>query len=401
MLDQLRSQSATSGDDGSQQQSPAPYRMSSRNAYRRSHGKSRTGCKNCKRRKIKCDEQRPSCRNCLKHRVDCEFVVGLDAFLRPRNATTAQPNSDLNMFDLELMHHYTTSAYATLSCEPVLRNLWRGPVVELAFTCDYVMRTILAVSALHLAHHRPEKKDFYVSIALTYHQIASRQALGLLSDVAKEDVVKLFMFSSLTIFVALGGPRNPSDGLLFIGESSFPDWIFLLRGTKSLIAIAGQELSRGPLAPLFTHAMRRWEILHPPEEAGSCQEDVLGELQALVDANVGDEEALRIYNHATTELRGVLRAFDTENGASMGITDAFVWIHEVTEEFLPLLRVPTQEALAIFAHFCVLLKKLEIHWWMQGWANHLMRRVHEHLDDEHRLWIRWPIEEIGWVPPRN
>jgi hypothetical protein len=37
-------------------------------------------------------------------------------------------------------------------------------------------------------------------------------------------------------------------------------------------------------------------------------------------------------------------------------------------------------------------------WWMEGWATHLIAKIYHLLDEEHRLWIRWPIEEIGWIP---
>ncbi|KAK9353803.1 hypothetical protein V1523DRAFT_409930 [Lipomyces doorenjongii] len=42
---------------------------------RKSHIKSRKGCGNCKRRRIKCDEDHPQCFNCLKHGVDCDYLV--------------------------------------------------------------------------------------------------------------------------------------------------------------------------------------------------------------------------------------------------------------------------------------------------------------------------------------
>ncbi|KAK9471129.1 uncharacterized protein V1510DRAFT_397718 [Dipodascopsis tothii] len=41
---------------------------------RKSHIKSRSGCANCKRRRIKCDEQHPRCRNCIKHGVGCDYL---------------------------------------------------------------------------------------------------------------------------------------------------------------------------------------------------------------------------------------------------------------------------------------------------------------------------------------
>ena len=59
---------------------------------------------------------------------------------------------------------------------------------------------------------------------------------------------------------------------------------------------------------------------------------------------------------------------------------------------------PTQEAVVIFAHFSILLKHHESHWWLQGWAEHLISRAYEILDDEHRSWIEWPMREVGWMP---
>ncbi|KAK9450149.1 uncharacterized protein V1518DRAFT_372202 [Limtongia smithiae] len=41
---------------------------------RKSHIKSRKGCANCKRRRIKCDEDRPQCFNCTKHGVRCDYL---------------------------------------------------------------------------------------------------------------------------------------------------------------------------------------------------------------------------------------------------------------------------------------------------------------------------------------
>jgi hypothetical protein len=35
---------------------------------------------------------------------------------------------------------------------------------------------------------------------------------------------------------------------------------------------------------------------------------------------------------------------------------------------------------------------------MEGWSIHLISGIYDSLDEEHRLWLRWPMEEIGWVP---
>lgn len=42
---------------------------------RRRHRKSRLGCQQCKRRKIKCDETRPACLNCSRREVNCSYEL--------------------------------------------------------------------------------------------------------------------------------------------------------------------------------------------------------------------------------------------------------------------------------------------------------------------------------------
>ncbi|UQC77622.1 uncharacterized protein CLUP02_03091 [Colletotrichum lupini] len=398
---------------------------------RRSHPKSRTGCRTCKNRKIKCDEHKPSCRNCIKHAVPCDFLqsqrhssssvprspgslstpggpingddIGAGARARAGGGGLSLGNGggiddlSLNLIDLELMHNFTTFAFNTLSTDPVVRQMWKVPVVRLALECDYVMRALLSVSALHLAHNRPERRDFFISRALTYHQMASRTAMGLMGALDGENCEKLYLFSVLTIFFALACPRKSSDSLI-MGESSFPDWLFLLRGTRSLLKELDPHTYAGPLTPMFNHGRERY--MHTRDES-KIQSDLLADLQRLVNKTCADAALLPIYNRAIDELRRTLSVFLWDGGRGMDITDAFVWKYLMAEDFLPLLKSPghTQEAVAIFSHFCILLKRLENEWWLQGWATHLISRAWAVLDQDHRLWIQWPIEELGWVPP--
>ncbi|KAH0495309.1 hypothetical protein TgHK011_008871 [Trichoderma gracile] len=56
--------SAIGGDSGSEAARPAKR-------GRRSNPKVKTGCLNCKQRRIKCDEQRPSCSQCIRSKKEC------------------------------------------------------------------------------------------------------------------------------------------------------------------------------------------------------------------------------------------------------------------------------------------------------------------------------------------
>ncbi|KAJ4031804.1 hypothetical protein NW758_012093 [Fusarium oxysporum] len=40
---------------------------------RRAHTRSRTGCSECRSRRVRCGEQRPTCENCVNSRRTCEY----------------------------------------------------------------------------------------------------------------------------------------------------------------------------------------------------------------------------------------------------------------------------------------------------------------------------------------
>lgn len=105
------------------------------------------------------------------------------------------------MLDLELMHNFTTFTYATLSSDATVRNMFRTDVVRMAFDCDYVMRSLLAVSALHLAHFRPNRREkSYVSRACMHLRTASQLAIPLMTHLNPDNCENLYLFSILAIY---------------------------------------------------------------------------------------------------------------------------------------------------------------------------------------------------------
>ena len=284
---------------------------------------------------------------------------------------------------------------------PVIRDFYRVTVIKMGLSCDYIMRAALAISSLHLAHYRPHLGEHYRSLAIAHHQAASSVAVTKMAqDITPDTARDLFVFSILTVFFALGCPRKENDFLL-IGESGFPDWMFLLQGTRSFIEIGGFAHQDGPLTTLIQQGAYRLRKQGYKEsgnlDPASPAQVSLSRLQDLISQEEADENLRRIYASSISDLRSSIAAIVDRTSASHDIADAFVWIYMTIDEFIPLLRQPTQPALAIFAYFCVLLKKLDAQWWLHGWADHLMRKLNVLLDDEHRLWIQWPMEEMGYV----
>ncbi|KAK6850977.1 C6 zinc finger protein [Apiospora arundinis] len=364
---------------------------------RRHHSKARTGCRTCKTRKVKCDEKRPACGNCTKYNAVCDFLASENELPVSMHA---QPRG-LDMQDLELLHNFTTRTCATLSDSLILVDFYRISAVQYGLKEEYIMRTLLSVSASHLAYHRHEKQRHYQSLAMSHHQIAAKSAMELMASPTRSQAEGLFLFSVLTIFYALGCPRR-DDKFILVGESGFPNWMFLLQGTKSFTSSIAGSGTDTVLAPLLNHGADRW-LARPAaaRDRGTPSSKVhehIDSIQELIALRQPDARLRGIYAHAIEELQKSFSVLEADpHGGRCGITDAFVWIFEVAADFLPLLRDTTQEAVAIFAFFTVFLNKAGSQWCLHGWADHLIDKCYTLLDEEHRNWIQWPLEEMGWV----
>ncbi|KAE8449728.1 hypothetical protein EG329_007503 [Mollisiaceae sp. DMI_Dod_QoI] len=326
----------------------------------------------------------------------------------------------LNLTDLELLHNYITSTAFTLHTDPAMKILWRINVPQLGFQNGFVMRGILALSALHMARYKPEQKDSYMSQATAHHQEGLRITTGLLSSITKENCTALYLFSALTLYITLASPRKPGDFLL-VGENGIADWLYLVKGTNYIIESSEGYLFSGPLGPMFKAGRRRTEIRERLLASSSKTQDndppdPLTELSSLITETSPDRQNLPIYTTAINTLRKSFvfhsyyhyRHQETPSStptptpppppAGHETADIFYWVFRLPDAYLALLKQHTQESLAILAYFCVVLKRLDGHWWMEGWSAHLVEKIWGLLDEEHRLWIRWPIEEIGWIP---
>jgi hypothetical protein len=189
-----------------------------------------------------------------------------------------------DMLDLELLHNFTSATYATLTSDGVAREAWRITGVRVALGCHFVMRALLAVSGMHLAHFGASaRRDAYLTRALRHHREASMAAMSIMEKGTKEHGEQLYLFSALTVY--FGGSHSPRllpEGLLTIskalasprtGEHSaegenFPDWFFLVRGSRHILDITKYHLDgyTGQLVPLLKHGRRRWQILHDPKK---------------------------------------------------------------------------------------------------------------------------------------
>ncbi|KAM0277813.1 hypothetical protein ACHAQH_005517 [Verticillium albo-atrum] len=349
-----------------------------------------------------CDEKKPECTQCLKYGVRCDSDVAAPAPAEPE-PPAPEPEMDLDMLDLELMFHWSTETCTTLTRDPTINKFWQINVPKIGFRCDYVMRSMLSLAALHMAYVCPAREAELLERSVRHHEVASRGVASVMTSV--EQVSRagdqqladdLFLFSILTMFYAMSNSRDPSDVLL-AGTRQGPDWILLFTGTRHLGGVSNSgHHPTSPLYPLIRVAIYRWTLTQK-----TYTHPYLDPLRARLAAATHIPVDVRtVYDKAVHSLHSSFGLFYVEKDELLeGSIDLFIWVASVIEDFLPMLReeTPRQEALVIFSYFCMLPKKLPRQWWLNRWADSMKIRTYELLDAEHRTWVVEPTMIDGCV----
>ncbi|KAF6821287.1 C6 zinc finger protein [Colletotrichum sojae] len=142
---------AASSSRGDVSQPKAPTQK--QRLERRGHTKSRRGCFNCKRRRIKCQETQPSCGHCVKTGLKCEY---------PSTPTIVhQPHHQVPLFSLQDMRFFQ---HFMLQCYPHHpignENIWTHEVPCLSQSHEFLMHAILGMAACDLVQSDPSLMSF-------------------------------------------------------------------------------------------------------------------------------------------------------------------------------------------------------------------------------------------------
>lgn len=297
------------------------------------------------------------------------------------------------MADIALLHHYSTSTCFTISRHPVLQTVWQITIPQHGFTSQsqFVFRGILALAALHMGHIKPNLEAQYLAAAEYHHNVALQMVSAAIPQINEENGPALYAFSTITCIIMCAMRRNSDD--FWVSNDTFFEWLSLVRGSKAIISSISDTLKSGPLAPMLTLGLRKTLAR---DARSTDNQPFMMDLRQLLAESVKVPGELECYQEVLDDMaKSFAAVFDTQ---SVETADVFVWLYQISDEYLELLRRRTPEALVIFGYFCVITKELEWTWWMQGFSIHLIRAIYYHLDQEHRCWLQWPIQQLGWVP---
>lgn len=292
------------------------------------------------------------------------------------------------MQDLKLLHHYTATVYSVLDTrtDPKLQRVWQDTVVQIAFQHPFLLRGILAISALHLAYQTPGGRESFL-LQSSQHLEPSLQAFKtLIANPVDTSAPPLFACASLLVVHSFGIStlHEPNDPI----EEIF-GCIQLIRGVSTILrkswdTIHGVEFSA--LASLITNGLTSGVSGDVPEINALKQQ-----VESLPQYDTPSSERTACLE-ALGHLERVLLEVQACGQEKSAIAMLFNWPALLSDEFVSMLAQRQQVALVILAHFAIPLGSVGQCWWLQNSDLRLIDSVEQKLDERYRAWLVWPMK---------
>lgn len=298
--------------------------------------------------------------------------------------------------DLELMHHYSTITFATFPASQGALDLFRLELPRVALSHPYLMHQILAVSALHLADLRPGSRHAFLLRASRHQNLSlSGMRTALSDDITEQNCDALFATSAILMASTFASHRYTPNSSSFSPLDNMLEIFTLIRGMGLILKMSGDNLVKGSSRHLFIQdapATRPARLLRSVTDRLSN----LG-IQINAAANIG-QTVKRVAGEAISALIECIDRVPPERRAmvSIELRTIFLWPLILSTDFLGLLRAHEPAAMAIFIHYCVVLRRMEPDtWFLRGWSSMLAEYVYGVLSDT--PWAeatRWALGQI-------
>ncbi|KAJ6107045.1 hypothetical protein N7512_010562 [Penicillium capsulatum] len=378
-------------------------------APRRTHTKSRHGCDQCKRRRVKCDEKGPPCANCVSRELNCTYlrapsrdvpsqrpgrVLASDADARPLApiSPASTPSAVPGVRDLELMHKFATDTFRSVCTADSEYPVWQIVIPQLALQFDFLMNGILALASLHIATTTESPTSLaYVDTALQYHNLSFAPFRTAIDHLTPQNCEAVLAQSIVTTVIGIALPRvtatrdeNPTmtENIVVVFE--------LLQGVKKIIHIGGSWIKLN----LFS---RQREVGDSgPSELDQETHAALDRLITLNDETLAsiDTNQYRINKDVITHLQHCFILFAN----SADPANILAWIASVDKIFVDNVRRRQPLALLILMHWGVLLGELDgQRWWARNSGRALVSELLRALCPGDPRWadaLVWPQRKM-------
>ncbi|KAI0416266.1 hypothetical protein F5X98DRAFT_344029 [Xylaria grammica] len=399
---------------------------------RRTHKKSRLGCRECKRRHIKCDEKRPTCAHCSITHRECQYVSsstvtappsattesavaspgsthrsdeapspGFDIpsraqpqpriILRPPDthwtgelstpSPSSAPGGIVNMNHMEFLLHYKFSV-AIPELDYEFDSVATPVTNKIALKFPWLLHAMLAISSRHMAVLNPEKSSLYLSEAFQLQN----QAISIFNSerlhIDETNCSAALLFSSILgrhmLVDTLAGLE--SDGSVLL--DNYCHYVQVHRGLRTIASDSWQLLSESEIWPflLFTGIQR----------ARKAHGTDLADLRRWVQESQGlDEETLEVCLEAVDLLQVGLDEISSAKTHLRRYQMSFIWSVCNRAKFNDLVIQRLPQALVILAHYTALLHHSQSVWQVRDAGYRFLHTICSVLGPSYESQLWW------------
>ena len=392
---------------------------------RRGHKKSRAGCIECKKRRVKCDEHHPTCQKCATGNRACVYcpsvsrsesrsspdttettlTVGGEAAtsttpaspwnrLRGRDPGSADIRPGFTALHLHLLHHAMTNM-ASYTASEGITHLMITYALDNASTAPYLLNQLLALSALHCS---TVKGNDQVVFAHEARKLQAR-ALSHFNEVEygpnEHTGMPSLMFVSLLGIHTLYNTLSTSYRDIDYFTTSFVSYMRIHRGVRPILDEFWTRICRTEPRSLFY--IMDW--IETSDTCSSVRETTLlrKHLESSPDRSTSSVQACL---EALGWIQWVLNLKATvADDSERRVHASIAWPLIVSEEYVESLHQHKQEALAVLAFFMATLHQKPHFWGFNNAGPQLVSEIAAHLGP---LWedaLTWPREAVAYHLP--
>lgn len=388
----------------------------------RPHQKSRLGCTNCKKRKVKCDETRPACGTCRLRKAECEYslerTTSSSTALVPSRMAKANTSTNVSVnkidaiayksgngtntlcadaltsfhpgpidyLDMKVLWFYTSATCKSFSVDSLdqqpLQDTLQNTVVQSAFESPFLMKTLLALASLHM---QSLGQDIRATRSLSYCGMAFEGHRKAIAEARPKSYGALLTNALMLSLLALPALRQSASSRLLI-----IDWMLMWNGIPSVFDITGSDcISSNGLDALFTKPS-----VQPHATATAVPKELLTML-SCVTADDEDVSNLPTY-FETLRCLSSLHYHLYEHGQDSKMALRIItWFTVAPKEYVDLARARRPRAMVILAHYAAYLKLVNSIWWLAGVGDSSIYDIWHNLSHEWHKYVQLPIGVMG------
>ncbi|RGP75832.1 c6 finger domain-containing [Fusarium longipes] len=367
------------------------------------HKKSRTGCQQCRSRRVKCNEAKPACSHCSRLQLSCIYdrapsdsnssssaSAGGGQQKKTTSETIVDPpeSESRRKQELALFHQYITDTGPSLVMDPATAHFWVTTICRLALESDATLYAIYMVAALHTEERSNFSDPQALDTCQTYLNMAIREHHKDITEISSRNLEYICLTSSMLRVYGFARLQHRS-----LEPYTPPVDLLRITGTSTAIFREAWDLIQDNPESVVYKMIESASDLIQDNDRKELPEDLKlllrreksHELQEPWDAET--EEA---YLTALNLIGCIQKVMDENNIAKSIGRRTVVFPMMMRKKFADLVEELRPRALVILAYYFALLSMLSEFWWIGDSGVKEFEAIGEVLPHEWQGWLEWP-----------